>query len=179
MISHATQQRQEFLSCDARDSLLFPLSFRCAFHAYADSTYAKHLENGTAPPPGGGAGGQSLYGTIGAPTPVPMSTPTPRSGYGPPMMMAGHGHGPMLSPGDPSREYQQSVMEVSEDSINSIEKVEEWSSLANGNAGHGHGRSPNRRSPQRMIPNGGTPSPRENGEEMERKSRNNLQSEKM
>ena len=109
-----------------------------------------------------------------------MSTPTPRSGYGPPMMMAGHGHGPMLSPGDPSREYQQSVMEVSEDSINSIEKVEEWSSLANGNAsGHGHGRSPNRRSPQRMIPNGGTPSPRENGEKMERKSRNNLQSEKI
>ena len=96
-----------------------------------------------------------------------MSTPTPRSGYGPHMMMAaaghqGGGHGPMLSPGDPSREYQQSVMEVSEDSINSIEKVEEWSSLANGNASHG--RSPNRRSPQRMIPNGGTPSPRENGE---------------
>ena len=165
MISHATKQRQEFLSYDARDSLLFPspASFRCAFHAYADSTYAKHLENGTAPP-GGGAGGQSLYGTIGAPTPVPMSTPTPRSGYGPPMMMAaaghhGGGHGPMLSPGDPSREYQQSVMEVSEDSINSIEKVEEWSSLANGNAS---GRSPHR-SPQRMIPNGGTPSPRENG----------------
>ena len=39
------------------------------------------------------------------------------------MAAAGHhggGHGPMLSPGDPSREYQQSVMEVSEDSINSI-----------------------------------------------------------
>merc|ERR1719264_1822429 len=138
---------------------------RCAFHAYADSTYAKHLENGGPPPTPGPGGGQSLYGTIGAPTPIPMSTPTPRSGYGPPMMMAsaahgGHG-GPMLSPNDPSREYQQSVMEVSEDSINSIEKVEEWSSLANGNA-HGNGRSPHR-SPQRMIPNGGTPSPRENG----------------
>ena len=70
----------------------------------------------------------------------------------------------MLSPNDPSREYQQSVMEVSEDSINSIEKVEEWSSLANGNAA---GRSPHR-SPQRMIPNGGTPSPRENGKWTER-----------
>ena len=138
----------------------FFLSFRCAFHAYADSTYAKHLENGgAAAAPGGGGGGQSLYGTIGAPTPIPMSTPTPRSGYGPPMMMAAAAGGPMLSPNDPSREYQQSVMEVSEDSINSIEKVEEWSSLANGNAS---GRSPHR-SPQRMIPNGGTPSPRENG----------------
>lgn len=31
------------------------------------------------------------------------------------------------------REYQQSVIEVSEDSINSIEKVEEWKVLANGN----------------------------------------------
>ena len=30
------------------------------------------------------------------------------------------------------REYQQSVIEVSEDSINSIEKVEEWKVLANG-----------------------------------------------
>ena len=90
-----------------------------------------------------------------------MSTPTPRSGYGPPMMMAAAAHaGPMLSPNDPSREYQQSVMEVSEDSINSIEKVEEWSSLANGH--NSSGRSPHR-SPQRMVPNGGTPSPRENG----------------
>ena len=45
------------------------------------------------------------------------------------------------------REYQQSVIEVSEDSINSIEKVEEWKMLANGNS--------------RMMPNGA--SPRENG----------------
>ena len=44
------------------------------------------------------------------------------------------------------REYQQSVIEVSEDSINSIEKVEEWKMLANGN----------------RMPNGA--SPRENGE---------------
>lgn len=43
------------------------------------------------------------------------------------------------------REYQQSVIEVSEDSINSIEKVEEWKVLANGN----------------RMPNGA--SPRENG----------------
>jgi hypothetical protein len=32
------------------------------------------------------------------------------------------------------REYQQSVIEMSEDSINSIEKVEEWRVLGNGNA---------------------------------------------
>lgn len=128
---------------------LFFSSFRCAFHAYADSTYAKHLENG-----GGatGPGGQSLYGTIGAPTPIPMSTPTPRGG--------------MLSPGDPSREYQQSVLEVSEDSINSIEKVEEWSSLQQQQAAAVNGGS--RISSGQMlvkqrIPNGGTPSPRENG----------------
>ncbi len=71
----------------------------------------------------------------------------------------GHG-GPMLSPNDPSREYQQSVMEVSEDSINSIEKVEEWSSLANGSRASPGGRQGAK---QRMMPNGGTPSPRENG----------------
>ena len=123
------------------------LRFRCAFHAYADSTYAKHLESG-----GGGSGaigGQSLYGTIGAPTPIPMSTPTPRGS---------HMGVPMLSPNDPSREYQQSVMEVSEDSINSIEKVEEWSSLANGSR-----MSPGQQLLKQRIPNGGTPSPRENG----------------
>ena len=45
------------------------------------------------------------------------------------------------------REYQQSVIEVSEDSINSIEKVEEWKVLANGN----------------RMPNGA--SPRENGKQ--------------
>ncbi len=33
-----------------------------------------------------------------------------------------------------SREYQQSVIEMSEDSINSIEKVEEWKVLGNGHA---------------------------------------------
>jgi hypothetical protein len=30
------------------------------------------------------------------------------------------------------REYQQSMIEMSEDSINSIEKVEEWKVLSNG-----------------------------------------------
>ena len=34
------------------------------------------------------------------------------------------------------REYQQSVIEVSEDSINSIEKVEEWK--VNGNHSNGN-----------------------------------------
>ncbi|QQP34760.1 CG12581 CG12581PAlike, partial [Caligus rogercresseyi] len=40
--------------------------------------------------------------------------------------------GPSHSSRDVSREYQQSVIEVSEDSINSIEKVEEWK--VNGNS---------------------------------------------
>merc|ERR1712223_2203679 len=59
---------------------------RCSFHAYADSTYAKHLENGA-----------SLYGTVGSPTPVP------------PMMPGGtfNPAGP-----EPTREFQQSVMEM-------------------------------------------------------------------
>ena len=46
------------------------------------------------------------------------------------------------------REYQQSVIEVSEDSIDSINKVEEWKVLANGNS-------------RNLMPNGA--SPRENG----------------
>ena len=48
------------------------------------------------------------------------------------------------------REYQQSVIEVSEDSINSIEKVEEWK--VNGNHSNGN---------LSRMPNGA--SPRENG----------------
>ena len=48
------------------------------------------------------------------------------------------------------REYQQSVIEVSEDSINSIEKVEEWK--VNGNHTNGN---------LSRMPNGA--SPRENG----------------
>merc|ERR1711963_120821 len=51
---------------------------RCSFHAYADSTYAKHLENGA-----------SLYGTVGAPTPMPGGT--------------------FQTNGDVPREFQQSV----------------------------------------------------------------------
>merc|ERR1719273_1866681 len=64
---------------------------RCSFHAYADSTYAKHLENGA-----------SLYGTVGAPTPLPGGTFSPN--------------------GEVPREFQQSVMEMSDDSITSIEQ---------------------------------------------------------
>ncbi len=58
-----------------------------------------------------------------------------------------------------AREYQQSVIEVSDDSINSIEKVEEWKVLANGNGtAHMH----NNNNSKRNIPNG-TPSPKHNG----------------
>merc|ERR1719266_941704 len=47
---------------------------RCSFHSYADSTYAKHLESG--------GGTQSIYGTLGGPTPIPSVTPTPGGGGG-------------------------------------------------------------------------------------------------
>merc|ERR1712020_822984 len=50
------------------------LLFRCSFHSYADSTYAKHLESG--------GGTQSIYGTLGGPTPIPSVTPTPGRGGG-------------------------------------------------------------------------------------------------
>ena len=110
----------------------FLLNSRCSFHAYADSTYAKHLENS----------GQSIYGTLGGPTPIPSVTPTPGGGG-----MAQDQVATMTMRAETPREYQQSVIEVSEDSINSIEKVEEWKVLANGNS--------------RMMPNGA--SPRENG----------------
>jgi hypothetical protein len=122
---------------------------RCAFHAYADSTYAKHLENGGP--------GQPLYGTIGSPTPMPMMSGSQLNG------------GPMLSPTDASREYQQSVLEVSEDSINSIEKVEEWGQQQQRQQSPMGNGSRNNVSPMhhqmmpKRIPNGGTPSPRENG----------------
>ena len=63
-----------------------------------------------------------------------------------------------------AREYQQSVIEVSEDSINSIEKVEEWNRVGGG--ANGSGPPPhagNRHHPHMGLPNG-TSSPRENGE---------------
>jgi len=109
---------------------LFSFS-RCAFHAYADSTYAKHLE-----------GGQSLYGTLGGMTPVPSATPL--------LVPASQMNG--VRPETP-REYQQSVIEMSEDSINSIEKVEEWKVLGNGNSsprspGYQNGVSTNNASPR-------------------------------
>ena len=56
-------------------------------------------------------------------TPVPSATPL----LIPPPQMSG------MRPETP-REYQQSVIEMSEDSINSIEKVEEWKVLGNGSA---------------------------------------------
>ena len=113
------------------------LLFRCSFHSYADSTYAKHLESG--------GGTQSIYGTLGGPTPIPSVTPTPGRGGGADMAEATMAT--MTMRAETPREYQQSVIEVSEDSINSIEKVEEWKVLANGN----------------RMPNGA--SPRENGKQ--------------
>ena len=109
---------------------------RCSFHAYADSTYAKHLENGA-----------SLYGTVGSPTPVP------------PMMPGGtfNPAGP-----EPTREFQQSVMEMSDDSINSVEQMapNEWSKvLQNGNVSPQSAGAPMR---HEHVPNG-TSSPNENG----------------
>ena len=112
--------------------------FRCSFHSYADSTYAKHLESG--------GGTQSIYGTLGGPTPIPSVTPTP-GGTGGGGAMA---EATMTMRAETPREYQQSVIEVSEDSINSIEKVEEWKMLANGN----------------RMPNGA--SPRENGKRIKK-----------
>ena len=56
-------------------------------------------------------------------TPIPSATPL----LVPPPQMSG------MRPETP-REYQQSVIEMSEDSINSIEKVEEWKVLGNGNS---------------------------------------------
>jgi len=101
---------------------------RCSFHAYADSTYAKHLENGA-----------SLYGTVGSPTPVPP--------------MAGGTFHPQGENG--AREFQQSVMEMSDDSINSVDQI---AVQQNGNISpqsaplrHDH-----------VLPNG-TSSPKENG----------------
>jgi len=107
---------------------------RCSFHAYADSTYAKHLENGA-----------SLYGTVGSPTPLPPLT-------------GGTFH-PQGENG--SREFQQSVMEMSDDSINSVDQMaghSDWNkNLQNGNT------SPSS-VPLRHenVPNG-TSSPNENG----------------
>ena len=112
---------------DKTDNEIIHLFCRCSFHSYADSTYAKHLESG----------GQSIYGTLGGPTPIPSVTPTPGGGGA---------EATMTMRAETPREYQQSVIEVSEDSINSIEKVEEWKVLANGN---------------NRMPNGA--SPRENG----------------
>ena len=137
--------------------LLF-LHFRCSFHSYADSTYAKHLESG----------GQSIYGTLGAPTPIPSSTPTPNGQW---VMGNGNGsiHGVMMRPETPGREYQQSVIEVGEDSIDSINKVEEWKMLANGAGNQSSQTSPAANmtgihSRHSQMPNG-TASPRENGKE--------------
>ena len=116
------------------------------------------------------SGGQSIYGTIGAPTPIPSSTPTTIGGNGQWVMNTGNGSiqgVAMMRPETPGREYQQSVIEVSEDSIDSINKVEEWKMLANGTSGNQSQTSPianmsGIQGRHSHMPNG-TSSPRENG----------------
>jgi hypothetical protein len=126
-------------------------SFRCSFHAYADSTYAKHLENGA-----------SLYGTVAGPT-----TPLP------PMMMVGgntflqNGGGAEIGGGGGGgREFQQSVMEMSDDSMTSVDRLDDWRQLNGGGGGGGGdviGDSPPQSVPIRQQPPNGTSSPNENG----------------
>ena len=82
--------------------LIFQYLLRCSFHAYADSTYAKHLENGA-----------SLYGTVGAPTPTGTFQPN----------------------GEVPREFQQSVMEMSDDSMTSLDPHQLHHAAAAGAAG--------------------------------------------
>merc|ERR1719189_1375085 len=72
---------------------------RCSFHSYADSTYAKHLESG--------GGTQSIYGTLGGPTPIPSVTPTPGGGGGA-GGMAEATMATMTMRAETPREYQQS-----------------------------------------------------------------------
>ena len=72
----------------------------------------------------------------------------------------------MMRPETPGREYQQSVIEVGDDSIDSINKVEEWKMLANGTSNQSQ-TSPTAnmsgiQGRHSQMPNG-TSSPRENG----------------
>ena len=90
-------------SCERNEEILkFQYLLRCSFHAYADSTYAKHLENGA-----------SLYGTVGAPTPTGTFQPN----------------------GEVPREFQQSVMEMSDDSMTSLDPHQLHHAAAAGAAG--------------------------------------------
>ena len=75
----------------------------------------------------------------------------------------------MMRPETPGREYQQSVIEVGDDSIDSINKVEEWKMLANG-TGNQSQTSPTAnmsgiQGRHSQMPNG-TSSPRENGKNL-------------
>ena len=122
---------------------------RCSFHAYADSTYAKHLENGA-----------SLYGTVAAAGPT---TPLP------PMMMIGgntflQNGGGDIGGGGGGREFQQSVMEMSDDSLTSVDRLDDWRQLNGGGGGSGDSPPqsvPNRQQQQQQT--NGNSSPNENG----------------
>lgn len=81
---------------------------RCCFHAYGDSTYAKHLENG-----GGG-------GTL---PPTTNGFATPMNGNGNGMT---NGNGTLFK--DPDRQIQRSVTP-----LNSIEKVTGWQAISQHN----------------------------------------------
>ena len=82
-----------------------------------------------------------------------------------------------MRPETPGREYQQSVIEVSEDSIDSINKVEEWKMLANG-TGNQSQTSPTAnmsgiQGRHSQMPNG-TSSPRENGKNTNQATLNDI-----
>jgi hypothetical protein len=83
---------------------------RCSFHAYADSTYAKHLESS-----------QSLNGTLDGLTPTAAAQP--RGERGP----------------DTLHEYQQSVIEMSDDSF---DRFEDWKAPADTNGYSNNGSAP-------------------------------------
>lgn len=89
---------------------------RCCFHAYADSTYAKQLENG-----GGGGGTLAINGGGG---------PSNGGGGGIPNGGGGSTNGTLFK--DPDRQIQRSVTP-----LNSIEKVTGWQALSQTNGDGG------------------------------------------
>jgi hypothetical protein len=63
--------------------------------------------------------------------------------------------------GGGGREFQQSVMEMSDDSMTSVDRLDDWRQLNGG--GGGVGDSPPQSAPHRQQQPNGTSSPNENG----------------